>query len=266
MSESTIRFKKSVGFTHLRNDLLRDQRLSLRTKGLFAVMASLPPNWDFSVRGLAKITGVCKDTIVAALKKMRDAGYLKIYKQKSEDGPLGGRIYEIDPMPSADCASSPCPTFSDTVEEATSPCPTFPDTEKPDTGKSPQLNKDLSKERSNNTPYSPPAGDGVRRHRSPKSVPAWKPERFEGLWNFYPDKGKKDRAAAVREWDRLKPDDELIDLIARRLAKQKASDEWQRGIGIPYLCRYLSHQRWKDTVSLAPEPARPGWAEDREVM
>lgn len=97
-------------------------------------------------------------------------------------------------------------------------------------------------------------------------MPAWKPDRFDGLWNFYPEKGKKDRAAAVREWDRLKPDDPLIDEIARTLARQKASDEWQRGIGIPYLCRYLSHQRWRDVVSQTAAEPPHGWEADPEVM
>ena len=56
---------------------------------------------------------------------------------------------------------------------------------------------------------------------------------------------------AVEEWDKLQPDDALIDRMARALARQKASEEWQRGIGIPYACRWLRKRRWEDV------PAQP---------
>ena len=35
--------------------------------------------------------------------------------------------------------------------------------------------------------------------------------------------------------------------MARALAAQAASDEWRRGIGIPYACRWLRNERWRDT-------------------
>lgn len=252
MSENQIRLERTNGFTVLQNDLIRDRRLSLKTKGLFAVLASLPPGWDYSVRGLCKLADVGRDAIKTALIELENAGYLE-RTQNREGGKFSSCTYLIrDVSVNPQVNDSPLTGFPSTV---------FPSTENP-----PQVNKDLSKERSSNTPYSPPPGDGERRHRSPKSVPEWKPERFEGLWNFYPKQGKKDRVKAVREWDKLKPDDALIDQIAQALVRQKASDEWQRGIGIPYLCRYLSHQRWKDEVSHAPEQLRGGWEEDREVV
>ncbi len=53
--------------------------------------------------------------------------------------------------------------------------------------------------------------------------------------------------SAVREWDRLKPGDELIDAIARALLWQTKDPDWP----VPYACRYLRNQRWTD------EPSRP---------
>ena len=35
---------------------LRDTRLSLKAIGLFSIILSLPPEWDFSIAGLAAIT------------------------------------------------------------------------------------------------------------------------------------------------------------------------------------------------------------------
>ncbi|WP_245185064.1 hypothetical protein [Flavonifractor sp. AGMB03687] len=61
---------------------------------------------------------------------------------------------------------------------------------------------------------------------------------------------------AVEEWDKLQPDDTLIDRMARALARQKASEEWQRGIGIPYACRWLRKRRWED-VPAQPQAQTP---------
>ena len=119
-----------------------------------------------------------------------------------------------------------------------------------------QLNKDISNKDLIN-PHSPPEGDGPqrkKRQRRLKSVPTWKPERFEAFWDYYP-RGE-DRMGAVEEWDKLQPDDALIDRMARALARQKASEEWQRGIGIPYACRWLRKRRWED-VPAQPQAQTP---------
>lgn len=89
-------------------------------------------------------------------------------------------------------------------------------------------------------PKSPPRG------RRTKSTAEWKPERFEGFWRFYP-RGEG-RQAAIRAWDRLRPDDALIVEIGRALTAQKASPEWMAGIGIPHASTYLNQQRWTDEV------------------
>lgn len=72
----------------------------------------------------------------------------------------------------------------------------------------------------------------------------WEPEMFERFWSAYPC--KKDKASARREWDNLKPTRELMLAMSAALTRDKGSDEWQRGIGIPYACRWLSHRRWED--------------------
>ncbi len=269
-TENQIRLERKNGFTVLQNDLIRDRRLSLKTKGLFAVLASLPPGWDYSVRGLCKIADVGAHSVKAALSELEEAGYLERI-QNREGGKFASCTYVIHDVSAKprevtpENSNLPPLVENQPTADIASPLADFPTAVFPLAENLQQVNKELNKERNNNTPYSPPSGDGERRHRSPKSMPEWKPDRFEGLWNFYPKQGKKDRVKAVREWDKLKPDDALIDQIAHALVRQKASDEWQRGIGIPYLCRYLSHQRWKDEISQTAEAAGC-WAEDREVV
>lgn len=113
-----------------------------------------------------------------------------------------------------------------------------------------KCNKETVTDQLDNIPPIVPQGDKPvrkKRQRRPKSEPTWKPERFEAFWNYYP-RGE-DRMGAVAEWDKLQPDDALIDRMARALVRQIASEEWQRGIGIPYACRWLRKRRWEDVPS-----------------
>lgn len=80
--------------------------------------------------------------------------------------------------------------------------------------------------------------------KAPRGDCEWEPALFERFWRAYPR--KRDKASAKREWDKLKPDRKLMQIMSAALDRDKASDEWQRGIGIPYACRWLSHHRWED--------------------
>lgn len=99
------------------------------------------------------------------------------------------------------------------------------------------------------TPHTPQGGKGVQK-RVHKDAPDWKPDRFAGLWSYYPAKGRKNKQRAIQAWDKLKPDDELVDTIARSLAKLKATEEWQRDIGIPHVATFLNGERWHDADEL----------------
>ena len=72
------------------------------------------------------------------------------------------------------------------------------------------------------------------------------------------------------EWDKLRPDGDLIDTIARALQLLNKHDEqWQRGIGIPHLHRFLRDRRWEDAeASSASDSGKSesSWADDPEVI
>ena len=59
-------------------------------------------------------------------------------------------------------------------------------------------------------------------------------------------------------WDRLRPEDALIDRIGRALLRQRSTPEWQRGVGIPMAATYLNGARWQDADDMpAPGEAQP---------
>ena len=106
--------------------------------------------------------------------------------------------------------------------------------------------------------YIPPKAPqgGQRGKREPKETADWKPEHFEAFWKFYRTNVRnEDKQGAIQEWDKLKPNDALLERIYRALKKQIASDLWKRGVGIPYATRYLKNKRWND-VEDQPEESR----------
>lgn len=97
-----------------------------------------------------------------------------------------------------------------------------------------------------NLPPLPPKGG-----RRDKSVPKHNPEAFEKFWTYYRKHVRgEDRVSAVREWDRLKPDDDLIRTMGEALMHQVATNEdWKRGYAKPYACRWIKNRRWEDDLS-----------------
>ena len=128
MAESVIRLERRGGFTVLPTGMLRDPRLSLRTKGLFAVMLSLPEGWEYSISGLAAINGVGKDTVRSALKEMEEAGYLEREQSHGEGGRFGGNVYIIrEESASAPLSEKPTTGKPSTVEPSSAePSPENP--------------------------------------------------------------------------------------------------------------------------------------------
>ena len=118
-----------------------------------------------------------------------------------------------------------------------------------------------------NPPLTPQGG----RVRSKKA--AWEPERFEGLWSFYPvihrEDGKctskGDKGDARREWDALKPSPELIRDMGRYLKLRLAYDDsFRRGYGVKTVSVWLKRIRQNGGVLDMPELPERVSADERE--
>ena len=136
------------GYTIMSNYHLRDNRLSMKAKGLMSVMLSLPPEWDYSLRGLTAICRECQSSIAAMVRELEECGYIERYQERGADGKLGGCVYNIyeKPKTGSPSAEKPCTEKQHTVK---------PQTEKPCAEKQSQLNtyqlstKKIIKEESN---------------------------------------------------------------------------------------------------------------------
>lgn len=81
-----IRVEKRSNFTVVDNTFIRDKNLSLKAKGLMLLMLSLPPEWDYSVAGLAAICKEGMTAIRASLKELEQNHYLIRERKNNEKG------------------------------------------------------------------------------------------------------------------------------------------------------------------------------------
>ena len=118
------------GYTVVPNEVLRDENLSLKAKGMFALMMALPDGWDYSIKGLASLSKDGRDGTAQAVSELEKHGY--IYREKCIDsnGRFASWKYGIGGAPRTE---KPCTEIPRTEK----PC-----TEKPCTEIPSQINKE----------------------------------------------------------------------------------------------------------------------------
>lgn len=152
--------------TKIQNSIIWDETISTAARFSLIAILSLPATWDYSVRGMATMLKVSKDTMGKYIKELETAGYLRRLQTCGEGGRFGSTQYIITDTPGDFGGEEPCPNFSDTEDETALPCPNLPDTELPDPEKSPQ--KKRTKQWST-TKQSPPKAPRGRRAQESQS-------------------------------------------------------------------------------------------------
>ena len=99
---AVIRAPKDKYFTVMSTHHLRDRRLSLKAIGLFSIILSLPPDWTFTIAGLATITKDGIATVRAALNELEANGYLTRKRVRGEDGKPENNEYTFYEIPHAE--------------------------------------------------------------------------------------------------------------------------------------------------------------------
>jgi hypothetical protein len=93
---------KNENYTIISNVCVRDNRLSLKAKGLMSLVMSLPDGWDFSIQGLSSIVKEGKSAIYAAINELKDFGYCRVISNRDDKGKIIGNDYTFFEEPCAD--------------------------------------------------------------------------------------------------------------------------------------------------------------------
>ena len=121
---AVFRIERTRDYTVMSNHHLRNEKLSLKAKGLLSMMLSLPDDWNYTTRGLAKICKEGVDAIGNALRELETAGYIVRNQLRDRQGRISDTEYVIYEQPQ--------PRQPDTdVPDMENPYLDKPDTEKP---------------------------------------------------------------------------------------------------------------------------------------
>ena len=172
---AVFRIEKTRDYTVMSNHHLRDKSLSLKAKGLLSLMLSLPEEWDYTTKGLARICKDGVDSICAGVRELEEHGYVIRQRVRNPNGQLGAIEYTIleqprPPEPKPEKPERENPVL-DNPEQAS------PVLEEPEQGNPAQLNtnrsskekskKDLSSTEGSNpvlsSPKAPRGSDGMGR-------------------------------------------------------------------------------------------------------
>lgn len=116
---AVFRIERTRDYTVMSNHHLRNEKLSLKAKGLLSMMLSLPEDWNYSTRGLATICKEGVDAIGGALRELETAGYIVRHQLRDKNGRISDTEYVIYEQP------------QHRQPETTQPYTAAPDTENP---------------------------------------------------------------------------------------------------------------------------------------
>ena len=150
---AVFRIERTRDYTVMSNHHLRNANLSLKAKGLLSMMLSLPEDWNYTTRGLAKICKEGVDAIGAALRELEATGYIVRHKLRDRQGRISDTEYVIYEQPQL------------RKPDTDSPDTENPYMDKPDTEKPAELNIEKSNTQKQNIYFAQHRrkGTGARR-------------------------------------------------------------------------------------------------------
>ena len=156
---AVFRIDKTRDYTVMSNHHLRNTELSLKAKGLLSLMLSLPDNWDYTTKGLARICKDGVDSICAAVRELEEHGYVIRERVRGANGQLGSIEYTILEKPAEPSPERENPVQVKPILE--NPVLGKPEQEIPAQSNKDKSNTDLSiTEQSNPIRSNPPAPEG----------------------------------------------------------------------------------------------------------
>ena len=210
-------------YTVLNNGIFRDENLSAKSLGILAKMLSLPDNWEFSETGLCSIFKKDgRDSIRSGLKELEENGYLVRSRVRDESGKLISVEWTVSDQPMLEKPMLENPMLENPMLE-------------------------------NRTQYN--TKEYNTKEFITKDIPPISPkgktdcsDLFNQFWTAYPKHIAKQ--SAVKAFEKLKPDEKLLEAMLKAIEMQKESKQWEKdgGAFIPYPATWLNQRRWEDEL------------------
>ena len=220
-------------YTVLNNGIFRDENLSAKSLGILAKMLSLPDNWEFSVTGLCSIfkkDGI--DSIRNGLKELEQNGYLVRSRVRDESGKLTSAEWTVSDKPMLGNPMLENPMLEN-----------------------PMLENPMLENRTQYNTKEYNTKEFITKEFITKDIPPISPkgekdcsDLFNQFWDAYPKHIAKQ--SAVKAFEKLKPDEKLLEAMLKAIELQKESKQWEKdgGAFIPYPATWLNQRRWEDEL------------------
>ena len=215
-------------YTVLNNGIFRDENLSAKSLGILAKMLSLPDNWEFSETGLCSIFKKDgRSSIRSGLKELEENGYLVRSRVRDESGKLT----------SAEWTVSDKPMLGNPMLE------------------NPMLENPMLENRTQYNTKEYNTKEFITKEFITKDLPPISPkwekdcsDLFNQFWTAYPKHIAKQ--SAVKAFEKLKPDEKLLEAMLKAIEMQRESKQWEKdgGAFIPYPATWLNQRRWEDEL------------------
>mgnify|MGYP003627871062 CR=1 FL=1 len=94
-----VRVIKSKDYTTICNRIFKDRRLSLKAKGLLAMLLSLSNHWELSIKGLMVVLKEGESAIRSTMNELIKFGYIERQRIKNDKGIILGIDYTVFESP-----------------------------------------------------------------------------------------------------------------------------------------------------------------------
>ena len=220
---AVFRIERTKDYTVMSNHHLRNHELSLKAKGLLSMMLSLPDDWNYTTRGLAKICKEGVDAIGSALRELETAGYIVRNQLRDQQGRISDTEYVIYEKPQPRQPETPRPDTA--VPDTASPDTENPYLADPDTEKPAELNIEKSRTQKSNTQGSstdsiPFRGTAADKPPERKGREAMSVEEMQSYRDLVLENIEYDHLC--REFTTYREDlDEIVELIVETVCARR---------------------------------------------
>lgn len=209
-----IRVAKNSNYSVISNVCLRDDSISLKAKGLFAYIMTLPDDWSIYQSELVKHFSDGITALSSAMGELETKGYIHKRKVRTPDGKLNGWEYIVYENPNTD---------------------------------SPNLEKPISVNPRPENPKLPSTDDNQDTNSTKNTLCG-----FDDFWNVWPKhKRKVGRPQCMALWRTGKLYECHTDVI-EGLKAWANSDDWLKDGGkwIPFPAKWLRNQMWESAGAI----------------